>query len=237
MLSRNSYLNISKVSVVVFVTPPPVPVIVMGYVPVVAVLETVRLKCAVPEPGAAIEAGLKLAVTPEGSAECDREIAALNEPEVVVVTVAYPLWPWSRDPELGETEIVKLAATGAVTVRFTVVVSVVAPEVPVMVIGYVPVGVDELVVNVSVELPLPVVNELGLKLAVTPEGSVEYDSVTAASNPPTTVLVIVDDPALPCTTETAPGEAERLNPGCATVPASVFSSVVPFGLPQPVARS
>jgi hypothetical protein len=87
------YLNISKVSVVVFVTPPPVPVIVMGYVPVLAVFETVRLKCELPEPGAAMGFGLKLAVTPEGSVEYDSEIAALNEPEVVVVTVAYPLWP------------------------------------------------------------------------------------------------------------------------------------------------
>jgi hypothetical protein len=82
------YLSISKVSVVVFVTPPPVPVIVMGYVPVGAVFETVRLKCVLPEPGAVIEAGLKLAVTPEGSAEYDSEIAALNEPDVAVVTVA-----------------------------------------------------------------------------------------------------------------------------------------------------
>ncbi len=95
-----------------------------------------------------------------------------------------------------------------------------------------PVGVDELVVNVSVELPLPVVNEPGLKLAVTPEGSVEYDSVTAALNPPTTVLVIVEDPALPCTTETALGEAERLNPGCATVPASAFSRSFRWGCPS-----
>ena len=53
-----------------------------------AVFETVKLKCAEPEPGAAIDAGLKLAVTPEGSAEYDSEIAALKEPEVVVVTVA-----------------------------------------------------------------------------------------------------------------------------------------------------
>ncbi len=67
--------------------------------------------------------------------EYDSVIAELNAPETVVVTVAYPLWPWSRDPEVGETEMVKLAATGAVTVRFTVVVSVVAPDVPVMVIG------------------------------------------------------------------------------------------------------
>jgi hypothetical protein len=209
----------------------------MGYVPVGAVFETVRLKCAEPEPGAAMEAGLKLVVTPDGTPVAESEIAALNEPESAVVTVAYPLWPSRRYPELGETEMVKLPTGAAVTVRFTVAVSTVAPEVPVIVIVCVPVAAVALTVNVSVELPLPVANELGLKLAVTPEGSVEYDSVTAALNPPTTVLVIVDDPVLPCTTETALGDAARLNPACTTVPASVLSRVVPFGLPQPVARS
>lgn len=137
---------------------------------------------------------------------------------------------------LGETEMVKLPATGAVTVRFTVVVSVVVPDVPVMVIGYVPVAADALTVKVSVEVPVPVI-DAGLKLAVTPAGSVEYESATAASNPPVTVLVMTDDPVPPCTTETALGEADMLNPDGTTVPASVFSSVVPFGLPQPVARS
>lgn len=119
----------------VFVTPPPVPVIVMGYVPVGAVRETVSVKSTVPDPGAAMGFLLKVAVTPVGSAEFDSVIAESNEPVVAVVTVAYPLWPWSREPVLGETEMVKLAATGAVTVRVTVVVSVVAPEVPVIVMG------------------------------------------------------------------------------------------------------
>ena len=49
-----------KVSVVVFVTPPPVAVIVIVEVPVGAVRETVKLKSVVPEPGAAMEVGLKL---------------------------------------------------------------------------------------------------------------------------------------------------------------------------------
>lgn len=220
------------------VTPPPVPVMVMGYVPVLAVLATVRLKCAEPEPGAAIEAGLKLAVTPDGTPVAESATLELNEPVIVVVTTAYPLRPRSRYPELGETEMLKLPTTGAVIVRFTVVVSaVLLAGVPVIVIGYVPAAAVALTVKVSVELPPPVANEAGLKLAVTPAGSVEYDSVTAESNPPTAVLVIVDDPVLPSTTEMALGKAERLNPGCAAVPASAFNSPVPLGLPQPLARS
>ena len=42
------------------VTPAPVAVMVMGKVPVVAFLGTERLKSVVPEPGAAMDAGLKL---------------------------------------------------------------------------------------------------------------------------------------------------------------------------------
>lgn len=44
--------------------------------------------CALPEPGAAIDAGLKLTVTPEGCPLALNEIAELNPPETDVVTVA-----------------------------------------------------------------------------------------------------------------------------------------------------
>ena len=73
--------------------PPPVPVIVMGYVPVLAVLETVSVKCDVPEPGALMGFGLKLPVTPDGMPVALSVIAELNPPEIAVVTVAYPLCP------------------------------------------------------------------------------------------------------------------------------------------------
>ena len=43
--------------------PPPVPVIVMEYVPVLVVLAAVSVYLDVPEPGAVIEVGLKLPVT------------------------------------------------------------------------------------------------------------------------------------------------------------------------------
>ena len=56
-----------RVSVAVFVTPPPVAVIVNGYVPVFVLRATVMLKSVVPEPGAAIDAGEKLNVIPDGA--------------------------------------------------------------------------------------------------------------------------------------------------------------------------
>ena len=73
--------------------PPPVPVIVIGYVPVRAFLVTINVKSDVPEPGAAMEAGLKLAVTPDGTPVAENVMAESNPPDTVVVTTAYPLWP------------------------------------------------------------------------------------------------------------------------------------------------
>lgn len=77
-----------KVRVVEWVMPPPLPVMVIGYVPRGALLETVSVKSEVPEPGAAIELGLKLPVTPEGRPVADNATAELNPPETLVVTTA-----------------------------------------------------------------------------------------------------------------------------------------------------
>ncbi len=62
-----------------------------------------------------------------------------------------------------------------------------------------------------VEVPAPVI-EVGLKVTVTPVGAPVAVSAMAESNPPLTVLVMVEALALdpPCTIETEPGEAERL---------------------------
>ena len=75
-----------------------------------------------------------------------------------------------------------------------------------------PVAVVEATVMVMVELPAPVI-DVGLKLTVTPVGCPEADSVIVPLNPPTTALVIVEVPALPCDTETELGEADRLKLG------------------------
>jgi hypothetical protein len=46
-----------------------------------------------PEPGAAIDVGLKAAVAPVGSPEADSETAELNTPDMVVEIVEVPLLP------------------------------------------------------------------------------------------------------------------------------------------------
>lgn len=101
---------------------------------------------------------------------------------------------------------------------------------------YVPVTVDEATVKVIVDVPAPVI-EVGLKPTVTPVGWPLADKETAEEKPPVTALVIVDVPEPPCTTETEAGEAERLKPGAGDVPLSALIRLLPFGLPQPVAKS
>src|SRR5947208_875485 len=76
-----------KETVVVWVMPPPVAVTVTELAPVVAVEAAVKVKVELPLPGAAILAGLKLAVTPAGRADVENEIALLNPPETEVETV------------------------------------------------------------------------------------------------------------------------------------------------------
>jgi hypothetical protein len=88
-----------------------------------------------PEPGAAIDVGLKETVTPVGCPEADSDTALLKPPETAVVTVDEPEFPCCTDTDVGEAAIVKFGVAAAVTVRETEVVWVVPPPVPVMVIG------------------------------------------------------------------------------------------------------
>lgn len=62
-------------------------------VPLVAVLPTVNVSVELPLPGAAIDAGLKLAVTPVGKPEAERATAELKPPLTVVEIVVLPELP------------------------------------------------------------------------------------------------------------------------------------------------
>jgi hypothetical protein len=91
-----------SVTVAVCVIPPPVPVTVIVDVPAAAVEATVKVNLDEPEPGAAMEAGLKAAVTPVGSPEADNATAESNPPETAVVRVELPLLPWTTETAVGE---------------------------------------------------------------------------------------------------------------------------------------
>jgi hypothetical protein len=76
--------------VVVRVLPPPVPVMVIVRLPTFAWEPTLMVMVEEPEPGAAIELGLKVMVTLLPPPEADKPIAELKLPEMAVVTVEVP---------------------------------------------------------------------------------------------------------------------------------------------------
>ena len=76
--------------VVVRVLPPPVPVMVIVRLPTFAREPTLMVMVEEPEPGAAIELGLKVMVTLLPPPEADKPIAELKLPEIAVVTVEVP---------------------------------------------------------------------------------------------------------------------------------------------------
>jgi hypothetical protein len=88
----------------------------------VAVLLAVNVRVELPLPGAPIEDGLKLAVTPAGRPEADSEIAELKPPLTVVEIVLLPEPPCATDKLVGEALTVKSGLAAAFTVRATVVV-------------------------------------------------------------------------------------------------------------------
>jgi len=88
----------------------------------------------VPDPGAAMDAGAKLTVTPAGCPVADKETAELNPPETAVVMVDLPVSPGTVT-EAGEAAMVKSTDAAGFTVNVTVVVCIRPPPDPVTVIG------------------------------------------------------------------------------------------------------
>ena len=80
----------------------------------VAVVEATTIDMEeVPEPGAAIDPGAKLTVTPVGCPVADKATAELNPPRTPTVIVDEPLLPRTTDTELGDEEMVNVGDVGA----------------------------------------------------------------------------------------------------------------------------
>lgn len=219
------------------VIPPPVALTVIVRVPVVARVVVLIVRVEVPDPGAAIDDGLNVAVSPLPSPDADRLIAELKLPEAAVVIFVVPELPRLIVNDVGEAETVNATGFDEVTVSVIVAVFVAPPPEPVTVIVYVPTAVVEATASVTFELPEPgAAIDVGLKPTVTPVGCPDADNDTAESKPSTAVLVTVDDPFAPCTTETELGEAESVNVGDVPVGASAVINPA-VGLPHPVTRS
>jgi hypothetical protein len=91
-----------KETVVLCETPPPLALMVTVDVPVAAVLPAVNVSVELPEPGAAIDAGLNAAVTPAGSPVAESETAELKPPETVVETVVVFVPPCATEIVVGD---------------------------------------------------------------------------------------------------------------------------------------
>ena len=93
--------------VVVCVMPPPVPVIVMGYVPVLVFLVAVSVYLDVPEPGALIEVRAEAAGNAGRHSRCGKRYCRVESAGDRSGHGDISTLPLIRDPELGETEMVK----------------------------------------------------------------------------------------------------------------------------------
>ena len=101
-----------------------------------------------------------------------------------------------------------------------------------------PAATVEATAMASVDEPEPgAAIDVGVKVTVTPVGWPLALRATAELKPPETVVVIVELPLLPATTETEVGEAAMVKAGvCVEEPDSAAIRPL-FGLPQPVTRS
>lgn len=122
-----------RVTVVVCVTPPPVPVTVIVRVPGVALLPTDMCMTDDPVPGAGIGLVPKLMVTRAPCPEADKEIAELKPFKAVVLIVELPELPRVIVSDDGFALMLKSGGFVDVTVNETVVVCVIPPPTPVTV--------------------------------------------------------------------------------------------------------
>jgi len=215
-------------------TPPPLALIVIVDVPAAAVLAAVNVRVELPEPGAAMDAGLNAAVTPAGSPLAESETAELKPPETVVEMVLVPELPAATERLAGDALTAKSGVAVAETVKETVVLWETPPPLALIVTVEVPVAAVLPAVNVSVELPEPgAAIDVGLKLAVTPAGSPLAERETAELKPPETVVETVVVFVPPCATDTVVGDAVRAKSGVCVpglkITSSTGCSSIPFG--------
>ena len=160
-------------------------------------------------------------VKPEGKPDAASAILPVNPP--VSVTVIVP----EAEPQSGTEVGGKIASEKppAVTVRLIVVVTGFSvPDVPVMVIGYVPATVVEAAVKVAT---LEVVEEVGLNATLTPVGWPVSVSATLPVNGATSVTVMVSVPLVPAATDRVAAEGLSVKLPC-DVPPQAFPLIAKF---------
>jgi len=118
--------------VILLVTLPEVPVTVAVALPAAAALVAFRVKVLL----VVLVGGLKVPVTPVGRPLTEKLTVPVNPFNGVTAMVLFPLPPGAKERLVGVPESVKLG--GVAMVKITVVLLVIAPDVPVTVTVYVP---------------------------------------------------------------------------------------------------
>jgi hypothetical protein len=184
--------------------PVPVAVTVILADPNVAVLDAASVRELEPVPGAVILVGANTAVTPAGNPLTARLSAEFNPPWAVVVSLIWSVFPRASEPDGGVSVI---ARPGRETASDAVLVTL--PAVPETARFQEP-GARVLAgARVSALVPAPgEAIDLGLKLAVRPEGNPLTDREVAELRPPLTEVVsFIVAPLLVSATE----ELERVS--------------------------
>jgi hypothetical protein len=220
---------------VVFVTLPLVPLTVIEYVPGPTELLAAIDRVLVPEPGAAIVAGVNPTVTPLGVV-ADSAMAPLKPPVIVLINVTGALAPaWT----LTLLEFVD-SVNGWTTVRPTFELDVSPPPLAVTVIVDELGSAEGLAVIVNRLDPDPGAERFGeVSVAVTPAGTPLSESVTALLKPPATVTVAFDEALVPCKIVNDPADIVMFIDGVRLTAPSVqkLTRSLAFTEPSPVTRS
>lgn len=162
-------------------------------------------------PEVAIEAGARLAVTPEGWPVADKATEPVNPFSAATLTLKVVEFPTTTDREPGVAERLKSGGwVAAFTVTLTVVLWTRLPLVPVRVMTYVPADAELFVETFRVQLPDPVI-AAGLQFAAMPAGIPLSARVTVPANPllPATLNVNAAEPPIVIVWEAGKTESEK----------------------------
>jgi hypothetical protein len=220
---------IVRETVVLLTKAPDVPVTVIVNVPAEAVVATLSDKLEL----VAEVFGVKVAVTPVGRPLAAKETVPEKPFCGTTPIVLFPVPPTPTDRLLGVAVSEKFGGLAELTVSVTEVLAVKAPETPLIVRVTVPVVAVELAVRVSVLAPMV---GFGLNPAVTPLGSVEFESVTLPVKPFAGTTLMVVDPKEPWVMVKLEGEAFKVKLGAEPI-GQLFTKLSAFTEPIPVAKS
>ncbi len=170
-----------------------------------------------------LDARLNVAVTPVGKPAIEKLTAAVKPFCGVTVIVLAPLAPSVMLRLAGDAAMLKPGVGAAPTVSDTLAVLLRFPDVPVIVTVAAPIAAefDAVSVRVLVELEPTV-----LKLAVTPLGRPEAESVTFPWNPFCGVITMLLVAKLPRARLRLAGAAERVNEGVAAMVSDIRAVLV-----------